>query len=116
MSGAYILACLRLQQAWRPLCLLACQAASSVHMLQAFLIVQPGNRVECVGNRTECALLMMLRNWGVDYTALREQHKPDVDKVWLFSSATKMSAASVARPHGLRLYNKVRASLKLEWL
>ena len=27
-----------------------------------------------MGNRTECALLMMLRGWGEDYAALRELH------------------------------------------
>lgn len=34
----------------------------------------PTGRVELVGNRTECALLLLLRAWGVDYTALRRLH------------------------------------------
>lgn len=39
--------------------------------LQAFLIEHgEGEAVEFVGNRTECALLMLLRRLGIDYTAV----------------------------------------------
>jgi len=34
---------------------------------KAFLIVHGTDLVEFVGNRTECALLMLARKWGVDY-------------------------------------------------
>lgn len=36
--------------------------------------VPQAGRVELVGNRTECALLLLLRAWGVDYRALRQRH------------------------------------------
>jgi Ca2+-transporting ATPase len=31
-------------------------------------------KVDFVGNRTECALLMMLHGWGQDYKELRNLH------------------------------------------
>lgn len=40
--------------------------------VQAFLIEHDNDTVGFVGNRTECALLMLLRSWGVSYEALRE--------------------------------------------
>ena len=76
---------------------------------QAFLIEHDANAVEFMGNRTECALLMMLRGWGVGYEALRKEHRVNVLKVFAFTSERKM-ASVVARTGprgGLRLYNKV---------
>ena len=53
-------------------------APRSAPLLQAFLIVDDkeggSGKVDFVGNRTECALLMMLRNWGQDYKDLRILH------------------------------------------
>ena len=66
--------------------------------------------MEFIGNRTECALLMMLRAWGVSYEALRQRHKADVFRVYDFSSERKMASAILRTPGGgLRLYNKARA-------
>jgi hypothetical protein len=43
--------------------------------VQAFLVDHEDGEVEFVGNRTECALLVLARKWGQDYKALREdQH------------------------------------------
>ena len=52
-------------------------------MPQAFLIEDESGsgRVEFVGNRTECALLMLMRGWGMDYNEVRAQHAPDLVKV-----------------------------------
>ncbi len=77
-------------------------------VLQAFLIEHDANAVEFMGNRTECALLMLLRSWGLRYEAIRNEHKAHVFQVYNFSSERKM--ASVLLRHGdrLRLYNKVR--------
>ena len=37
--------------------------------------MDPNNgKIDFVGNRTECALLVMTRNWGQDYKALRDLH------------------------------------------
>ena len=38
-------------------------------------------RVEFVGNRTECALIMLLRNWGQNESELRQQHEEELFKV-----------------------------------
>lgn len=47
--------------------------------LQAFLIEHDEDTVDFVGNRTDCALLMLLRSWGVSYEALREVRSGVVD-------------------------------------
>eukprot|EP00193_Tetraselmis_chui_P001343 CAMPEP_0177757266 /NCGR_PEP_ID=MMETSP0491_2-20121128/3551_1 /TAXON_ID=63592 /ORGANISM="Tetraselmis chuii, Strain PLY429" /LENGTH=954 /DNA_ID=CAMNT_0019272905 /DNA_START=321 /DNA_END=3185 /DNA_ORIENTATION=+ len=55
----------------------------------AFL-VEEGGEVEMVGNRTECALLLMLRGWGVGYQPLREA--AEVAAVATFSSDRKRAS------------------------
>ena len=39
---------------------------------QAFLIQHDKDTLDFVGNRTDCALLVLLRSWGLSYAALRE--------------------------------------------
>ena len=39
---------------------------------QAFLIEHDRDTLDFVGNRTDCALLVLLRSWGLSYAALRE--------------------------------------------
>ncbi len=48
-----------------------CSQTTLHPLLQAFLVEAEG-KTEFVGNRTECALLVMVRNWGQDYAALRD--------------------------------------------
>lgn len=50
-----------------------CCNSHVVATLQAFLVDTPGGGFDFVGNRTECALLIMLRNWGIDYKTERER-------------------------------------------
>lgn len=65
--------------------------------------------VEFVGNRTECALLLMLRGWGHDYKGIRDTKRSDIRKVYTFSSATKMASVLVQMGEdSYRLYVKVR--------
>lgn len=65
--------------------------------------------VEFVGNRTECALLLMLRGWGHDYKGIRDSHRTTIKKVYTFSSATKMASVLVQMNEDTyRLYVKVR--------
>lgn len=73
---------------------------------QAFLIIKDPAPVGFVGNRTECALLMMLRTWDADYTVIREKYAPMVEKVWDFDSAKKMASVLIRTSDGFRLYNK----------
>lgn len=49
----------------------SCKAEQAL-WAQAFLIEHDSDTVDFVGNRTDCALLMLLRAWGVRYEALRE--------------------------------------------
>ena len=48
--------------------------------MQAFLI-ENGSSVEFVGNRTECALLMLLRSWEISYKTLREAFSHRIERV-----------------------------------
>lgn len=66
--------------------------------------------MEFAGNRTECALLMLLRGWGVAYDAIRAENRDNIFRIYNFSSERKMASAIVRTPDGgLRLYNKVRS-------
>ena len=77
-------------------------------LVQAFLVETEAGATECVGNRTECALLLMLRRWGHDYKQLRAQHEASVEEVYGFSSERKMASVLTRQENGgLRLYNKV---------
>lgn len=59
-----------------------------------------------MGNRTECALLMMLRGWGLDYKAIRDANASMIHKVWDFDSAKKVASVMIKTPDGFRLFNK----------
>lgn len=83
--------------------------ANIVASMQAFLILK--ETVGFVGNRTECALLMMLRAWGLDYKAIRDQNASMVQKVWDFDSAKKMASVMIKTQTGFRLFNKASAQL-----
>lgn len=48
---------------------------------QAFLIDDDPNNIGFVGNRTECALLMLARKWGIDYRTIRAQQEKNIAKV-----------------------------------
>lgn len=41
---------------------------------KAFLIEHADLPIEFVGNRTECALLMLTKKWGIDYKQVRALH------------------------------------------
>lgn len=49
---------------------------------KAFYIEEAGKKTEFVGNRTECALLMLSqREWSMPYEAVRKQHASAVVNV-----------------------------------
>lgn len=81
---------------------------------KAFLIEHDKDHVDFVGNRTECALLMMLRKWEMSYKDLRTKHEPRVANLYGFSSAKKMASVLVRTDEGYRLYNKGAAELVLQ--
>lgn len=49
--------------------------------LQAFLEEETGKSVKLVGNRTECAMLMLMRSWDVDYRNVRNDHQDKIYRV-----------------------------------
>jgi len=64
--------------------------------------------VEFVGNRTECALLMLLREWGKGYKQIRDENHSSIERIYGFTSERKMASILIRSPQHLRLYNKVR--------
>jgi hypothetical protein len=84
--------------------------------VQAFLIEKEKGSPDMVGNRTECALLLLMRSWGIHYKALRDAHMHDVSYVYGFSSDRKMASVLHRRPDGShRLYCKVCTAYNFDW-
>lgn len=81
-------------------------------LAQAFLTENEDGTVGFVGNRTECALLIMLRSWGVSYRDVRDLHHAQVEHIYGFTSERKMASVLVKTAKGYRLYNKGAA----DWL
>lgn len=79
---------------------------------KAFLMEGEKGKIEFVGNRTECALLMLMRQWGEDYVAWRANRAADLVQLFGFSSARKMASVLVKREGKYRNYNKGAA----EWV
>ncbi len=48
---------------------------------QAFLTEDAAGKTVFVGNRTECALLLMLQQWGIDYKVVRDEEQPRLFRV-----------------------------------
>ena len=63
---------------------------------------------QCIGNKTEGALIDMCRAWGYEYDAvMKEKFNPDKDKVYAFNSGKKRSTAVLFRKDGsVRVYAK----------
>jgi magnesium-transporting ATPase (P-type) len=61
-----------------------------------------------IGNKTEGALLMMARNWGYEYDAVRESmFRDERDKIYSFNSGKKRSTAVITLADGtVRVYCK----------
>eukprot|EP00877_Chromochloris_zofingiensis_P010934 jgi/Chrzof1/6094/Cz17g09140.t1 len=79
---------------------------------KAFLIEHGADLVEFFGNRTDCALLMLMRKWGADYKQITADWEDKIVEVYGFSSAKKMASVLVKHGNGYRLYNKGAA----EWV
>ena len=80
---------------------------------KAFLVdVEGETEPQFVGNRTECALLVLLRKLGVDYNDVRSS--VPVRRLYPFSSEQKMASALVDVGNNIRLYTKGAAEMVLE--
>jgi len=66
------------------------------------------DRPAIIGNKTEGALIMMIKSWGFDHEELKNNNfKEGLDKIYSFNSAKKRSTAIVHRADGsVRLYCK----------
>jgi Ca2+-transporting ATPase len=70
-----------------------------------------GNQLDkpnIIGNKTEGALLMMVKNWGFEYDQIKEKmFREDRDRVYSFNSGKKRSTAVVTLEDGtVRVYCK----------
>ena len=81
---------------------------------KAFLIEREDGSTDLVGNRTEGALLIMLKSLGRSYKTTRSEHHEEVAQVYGFSSAKKMASVMLKGADGLRLYNKGAAEMVLD--
>ncbi|CAF2700040.1 unnamed protein product [Rotaria sp. Silwood2] len=67
-----------------------------------------------IGNKTECALLDLVRQWGGSYDEIREKiPQDDLVKVYTFNSARKMMSTIIKRDDGYRLYTKGASEMVL---
>jgi len=78
---------------------------------KAFLIEEEGGGAAVIGNRTEGALLLLLRDWGVDAAALRES--TPVVAIGGFTAQRKMSSAAIAEPGGGRCRLHVKGAAEI---
>jgi len=69
---------------------------------------KPLDKPNIIGNKTEGALLIMAKNWGFEYEAMKtEFFQEDRDKVFSFNSGKKRSTAVVQLSNGsVRVYVK----------
>jgi len=81
---------------------------------KAFLIEDDPKNIQFVGNRTECALLMLGKLWGSSYKKLRDTFENDYVKIYGFSSAKKMASILIRKGDVLRLYNKGAAEIVVD--
>lgn len=85
---------------------------------KAFLVDPPpdavaGTPIEFVGNRTECALLVMCRELGEDYRRIRDARTKTITKMHQFTSDRKRSSVVAAEGAGSRLHIKGAAEIVL---
>lgn len=72
---------------------------------QANLHFRADGLVDHLGSKTECALLQLVQNWGMDYRTIRKNHISE--RVYMFDSTRKsMSSTEVLENGQIRLHTK----------
>ncbi|CAF2314056.1 unnamed protein product [Rotaria sp. Silwood2] len=67
-----------------------------------------------IGNKTECALLDLVRKWGGSYDRIRQDIPEEkLVKVYTFNSARKMMSTIIQRDDGYRVYTKGASEMVL---
>eukprot|EP00002_Diphylleia_rotans_P038102 TRINITY_DN8611_c0_g1_i1.p1 TRINITY_DN8611_c0_g1~~TRINITY_DN8611_c0_g1_i1.p1 ORF type:complete len:705 (-),score=160.86 TRINITY_DN8611_c0_g1_i1:207-2321(-) len=75
--------------------------------------VLPNGKIEYIGNKTECALLLQCASWNGDYLKIRESAQ--VEQFYAFSSERKRMSVLLASDNGKRrLYTKGASEMVLE--
>lgn len=80
---------------------------------QANLHVTADGIVEHLGSKTECALLQLIKVWGLDYKSLRAEHK--TSRIYMFDSTKKsMSSCENLQFGKTRLHTKGAPEMVVE--
>ncbi|CAF3524989.1 unnamed protein product [Rotaria sp. Silwood1] len=67
-----------------------------------------------IGNKTECALLGLVQNWGGSYDRIRRDiPEKKLVKVYVFNSVRKMMSTIIQRNDGYRVYTKGASEMVL---
>ncbi|CAF3896479.1 unnamed protein product [Rotaria sordida] len=67
-----------------------------------------------IGNKTDCALLGLVQNWGGSYDRIRQDIPEEkLVKVYVFDSARKMMSTIIQHNDGYRLYTKGASEMLL---
>ncbi|CAF3983316.1 unnamed protein product, partial [Rotaria sp. Silwood2] len=67
-----------------------------------------------IGNKTDCALLGLVQNWGGSYDRIRQDIPEEkLVKVYIFNSARKMMSTIIQRNDGYRVYTKGASEMLL---
>ncbi|CAF1053389.1 unnamed protein product [Rotaria sp. Silwood1] len=67
-----------------------------------------------IGNKTECALLGLVQNWGGSYYRIRRDiPEKKLVKVYVFNSVRKMMSTIIQRNDGYRVYTKGASEMVL---
>ncbi|CAF0836714.1 unnamed protein product [Adineta steineri] len=75
---------------------------------------EEGGLPKQVGNKTECALLDLVQNWGGSYDKIRQDiPEAKLVKVYTFNSARKMMSTIIQRDDGYRIYTKGASEMVL---
>ncbi|XP_058829245.1 plasma membrane calcium-transporting ATPase 1 isoform X2 [Topomyia yanbarensis] len=78
--------------------------------------LNPGDPLQQVGNKTECALLGFVQGLGKSYQSIRDAHPEDsFTRVYTFNSVRKSMSTVIPRPGGgYRVYSKGASEMVLK--
>ncbi|GAX73955.1 hypothetical protein CEUSTIGMA_g1405.t1 [Chlamydomonas eustigma] len=79
---------------------------------KAYIAEAGSGSMTLTGNRTECALLLLAKKWGVNFQVMRDQLDGRLHRMFGFSSVKKMSSCVILTDNGYKVYNKGAA----EWV
>eukprot|EP00698_Gefionella_okellyi_P009109 TRINITY_DN228_c0_g1_i1.p1 TRINITY_DN228_c0_g1~~TRINITY_DN228_c0_g1_i1.p1 ORF type:complete len:1015 (-),score=272.16 TRINITY_DN228_c0_g1_i1:297-3341(-) len=72
------------------------------------------NRLKIVGSKTEGALLLLTRHFGINYETIRKQLKERLYKMWTFNADRKRMSVIIRNGGGFRLFCKGASEVVIE--